>query len=105
MINDKKNIISNVILNRFLSHRRGTHKHTAGLLSISCITDTDDAQNSASSLGAAPSVKLQLIQTCGDAALHSHSNPIPYTTETSQPKYNGYLLLLWHSYSIVKNNI
>ena len=82
-----------------------THKHTAGFLSMSCITDTDDAQNSASSLGAAPSVTLQLIQTCGDAALHSHSNPIPYTTETSQPKYNGYLLLLWHSYSIVKNNI
>ena len=63
-------------------------KRTAGLLSMFCITDTDDAQNSASSLGAAPSVTLQLIQTCGGAALHSHSNPIPYTTETNQLKYN-----------------
>ena len=42
----------------FRLHRRGTLKHTAELLSMSCITDTDGAQNSGSTLGAAQSVQL-----------------------------------------------
>ena len=47
----------------------------AGFLSISCITDTDGAQNSFSSLGAAPSAPLQLTPTDGDAAFITHFNP------------------------------
>ena len=66
-----------------------THKHTAGFLSMSCITDTDGAQASASNLGAAQSVPLQLTQTDGVAVSLTHSNPILYTTETNQLKFNG----------------
>ena len=73
----------------FLLHRRGTLKHTAELLSMSCITDTDGSQNSGSTLGAAQSVQLQLAQTDGDAAFLTHFKPIPYSTETNQLKYNG----------------
>ena len=38
------------------------------LNTMSCITDSDGAQDSASGLGAAQSVPLQLTQTDGDAA-------------------------------------
>ena len=53
---------------------------------MSCITDTDGAQNSCSRIGAAQSVPLQLTQTDGDAATLTRFNPIPYTTETNQLK-------------------
>ena len=55
-----------------------THKHTAGFLSMSCITDTDGAQASASSL-----LPLQLTETDEDAA-HTHSD-----LETNHLKCNG----------------
>ena len=45
------------------------HKQTAELLSMFCITDTDGAQNSGSSIGAAQSVPLKPTQTDGDAVV------------------------------------
>ena len=64
------------------------------MLSISCITDTDWAQNPASSLGAAQSA-VTVDTDRWDAAFNTHSNPIPILQrQTSWNIMGSHLILI-----------